>query len=138
MSWSEIWVHAVFATKNRCPYLNQGVRIKLFDHMKEVSKVHNIHSAFINGYTDHCHILFSLDKQRTIAEIMKIIKGESSFWLNKSGLINETFRWQDDYWASSVSPTHLPRVRNYIANQELHHSKTDLTKELEILSSLIR
>jgi putative transposase len=134
MSWSEIWIHAVFATKNRYPYLYRDIRVQLFNHMKEVADNHRIHAAFINGYSDHCHVLFSLDKKRTITEIMKLVKGESSFWLNKSGLINGAFRWQNDYWASSVSPMLLPRVRNYIANQELHHSKIDFTKELEILS----
>jgi REP element-mobilizing transposase RayT len=106
--------------------------------MLQVLSHHNVHSAFINGYVDHCHVLFSLSRSQTIADVMKIIKGESSYWLNKANYFETEFRWQDDYWISSVSRSQLNKVRNYIANQEKHHSKFDLSKELEFLSIDIR
>jgi len=52
---------------------------------------------------------------------MQQIKGESSYWINKNSLINYKFRWAVEYYAASVSESHLTRVRNYIRNQERHH-----------------
>ena len=47
-------------------------------------------------------------------EIMQLIKGESSFWINKNKLCREKFQWQNDYFAVSVSETVVENVREYI------------------------
>lgn len=60
---------------------------------------------------------------------MQLIKGESSFWINKEKLINDRFGWQDEYFAVSVSESMVERVRNYIRNQESHHKKVSFTDE---------
>lgn len=52
---------------------------------------------------------------------MQLIKGESSFWINKNKLTKEKFEWQDEYFAVSVSESILEKVRDYIKNQEEHH-----------------
>lgn len=62
---------------------------------------------------------------------MNIIKGESSYWINKNELTEEKFSWQNDYYVASVSKSHLKRVRDYIRNQEIHHSSQTLSDEIE-------
>jgi REP element-mobilizing transposase RayT len=52
---------------------------------------------------------------------MQLIKGESSFWINRSKLIKTGFEWADEYYGASVSESHLDVVRDYIKNQEEHH-----------------
>ena len=54
-------------------------------------------------------------------QLMQLIKGESSYWINKQNLLNEKFEWQDEYFAVSVSESVVDKVRNYIKNQENHH-----------------
>ncbi len=60
-----------------------------------------------------------------------LIKGESSFWINKNHLTAEKFEWQDEYFAVSVSESLLDQVRSYIQNQEDHHSKKTFQEEYE-------
>jgi REP element-mobilizing transposase RayT len=60
---------------------------------------------------------------------MQLIKGESSFWINQQGLTKEKFQWQTEYFAVSVSESILEKVRNYIRNQESHHSKKSFQEE---------
>ncbi|MEN8731407.1 MAG: transposase [Bacteroidia bacterium] len=48
----------------------------------------------VNGYSQYCHCLVSLDSNQTIAEIAQLIKGESSFWINKNELTSSKFGWQ--------------------------------------------
>jgi REP element-mobilizing transposase RayT len=75
---------------------------------------------------------------QSISKIIQLIKGESSYWLNKSGMIKEQFSWQHDYYVTSVSPRDLLSVRNYIENQELHHKRQTWEEEYnEFVSSLL-
>ena len=67
----------------------------------------------------------------TISDTAHLIKGESSFWINKQGLTNMKFSWQKDYFAVSVSDTGVPFVRKYIANQEIHHQKKSFQNEYD-------
>ena len=85
----------------------------------------------INGYVNHVHVLISLETNQNLAEIIKLIKGESSFWINKQNFYHWKFSWQDDYYAISVSPGHVGRIREYIKTQVEHHKKYTLDKEME-------
>jgi len=68
---------------------------------------------------------------QTIQKIMQLIKGESSFWINKNQLTQQKFEWQDEYFAVSVSESFLDKVRNYIKNQEEHHRKKSFQEEYD-------
>ena len=85
----------------------------------------------INGYEDHLHCLISLGKEQSISKVAQLIKGESSFWINKNNLTTEKFMWQDDYYANSVSESNVKKVENYIRNQEIHHSGKLLTDKID-------
>ncbi len=63
--------------------------------------------------------------------IMQLIKGESSYWINKNELTSQKFEWQDEYFAVSVSKSGLDAVRKYIHNQEEHHRKKSFQEEYE-------
>ena len=131
MPWVRVWIHFVWSTKNREPYLHDEIRAKVFAHIRKNARAKNIHIDFINGHVDHVHCLVSLGTDQTIEKIMQLIKGESSFWINKSGLCKTKFGWQDEYFAVSVSEASVPGVRKYIANQEEHHRTKSFKDEFE-------
>ena len=62
---------------------------------------------------------------------MQLIKGESAYWINKNHGTDTKFEWQNDFWAASVSPSGLDRVREYIKNQEDHHSRRTFKEEID-------
>jgi hypothetical protein len=64
---------------------------------------------------------------------MQLIKGESSFWINQVKLTKEKFEWQDEYYGVSVSESMIEKVRNYIKNQEIHHSLKSYDDEIDDL-----
>ncbi|MDB5138306.1 MAG: transposase [Mucilaginibacter sp.] len=130
MSFVKIWVHLVFATKNRESLLKKEFRSDIFQHIINNCKEKEIFLQAINGYTDHLHCLISLGKDQSISKISQLIKGESSFWINKNKLTLEKFSWQDDYFAVSVSESQVETVINYIKNQEKHHSKKSFEDEV--------
>jgi putative transposase len=131
MSYVKIWVHVVFSTKNRFPFLTKDIGYEVFNHIIENCREKDIFLQAINGYTEHIHCLISLGKDQSISTVAKLIKGESSFWINKQQLTAQKFTWQDDYFAVSVSESQVEKVVNYIKNQEKHHSKKTFDEEVE-------
>lgn len=117
MSWIRIWVHLVFSTKNRETFLSNSIRDEVLLHIKENAKIKEIWLDRIGGFTDHIHCLISLGGEQTISKVAQLIKGESSFWINRNLNVGQKFQWQDDFWAVSVSESHLKQVRNYIDKQ---------------------
>lgn len=131
MSFVKIWVHLVFSTKNRQPLIIPEITELLNNHIRQNCKEKEIFLKEINGHVDHIHCLISLGKDQSISKITQLIKGESSFWINKEKLIKETFIWQDDYFAVSVSESQIQAVSNYIRNQEKHHQKKTFAEEVD-------
>ncbi len=129
MPYIRIWVHLVWSTKSRKPFLNDNIRQTVFDHIAENAKIKNIQLDIIDGYNDHIHCLLRINSDQNIATIVQLLKGESSFWINKKGLMKHKFEWQDEYFAVSVSESQLDRVRKYILNQEIHHKKKTFQEE---------
>lgn len=131
MSWVRIWVHLVFTTKNREKIILKDIRQTILEHIKQNAEEKRICLDAINGYQEHIHCLLSLDREYSISKMSQLIKGESSFWINKNNLMRRKFSWQDDYWAVSVSESHLDGVRNYIQNQESHHRGKSFSEEID-------
>jgi len=109
------------------------MRQTIFNHIRENAKEKGIYIDFINGYTDHVHCLVSLGIDQSMSKIMQLIKGESSFWINKNGICEDKFEWQDEYFAVSVSESIVDRVREYIKKQEEHHQKKTYAQEYDEL-----
>ena len=130
MPFVKVYIHFVWCTKNRIPFLaSPEIRKQLWQHIRENAKEKNIFIDFVNGYNNHCHCLVSLGIDQTIQKTMQLIKGESSFWINKHDLIKQKFEWQDEYFAVSISESGIDKVREYIKNQEVHHHKKTFEQE---------
>lgn len=133
MPFINVWLHFVWGTKNRYPFLNDEIRNIVFDHIMENARQKGIFIDCVNGHVDHAHCLISLSTDQTISKVMQLLKGESSFWINRQNLCQEKFEWQDDYFVESVSPSDLQKLRAYIHGQERHHKKVSFREEYEEL-----
>jgi len=80
--------------------------------------------------TEHTHALIDLPTNLTIEEVIKLLKGSSSHWINEQNLVRGKFAWGRGYGAFSVSHSDVDRVANYIARQEEHHRKVSFKEEL--------
>ncbi len=123
MAYVSIWVHTVWGTKKRTPFLSNNYKSIIIDHIRENAVEKNIYIDFINGDREHLHCLISLNPDQCISKVMQLIKGEASHWINKNKITKSKFEWADEYFAVSVSESHVDHVRDYIKNQEEHHKK---------------
>jgi REP element-mobilizing transposase RayT len=131
MSYLRIWLHCVWTTNNRIPYLRDEIMEEVISHIRNNANLKGIYIDHINGYHEHLHALISLDSKQTVSEIMQKIKGESSFWINKNKLTRLKFQWQDDFYSVSIGMSQLDNLRKYIRNQEEHHQKISFQEELD-------
>jgi REP element-mobilizing transposase RayT len=83
----------------------------------------------INNMPDHIHILIGLNPAQSISNIMQMVKGDSSEWINKEKLTEQKFCWQNGYGAFSYSRSQIDRVAKYIAHQQEHHRKQEFLEE---------
>jgi len=133
MAYVKNWLHCVWGTKCRFPFLTKEHKRIIINHIKSNVATKGIHIDSINGYLDHMHCLLSLNPDQSLAKVMQLIKGESSFWINRNLAMSKKFEWADEYYAISISESHLSRVRAYIINQETHHLKNKWKQEYEML-----
>ncbi|MDN5354275.1 MAG: REP-associated tyrosine transposase [Candidatus Cloacimonadota bacterium] len=129
----KLWIHLVWSTKGREPFLLNRNRKDIFFHIKETGEEKGFHLDVINGTKNHVHCLLSLNPKWSISEIANQLKGESSHWINEQNLMKPKFFWQRGFGAFSVSQSNVQRIRNYILNQEEHHRKISFKEEWQIL-----
>ena len=132
-TYFKIWLHIVWSTKDRFPFLSPEIRTKSFNHIRTIATEKGYHLSLINGIEDHVHFLFSLNPKNSISKMINDIKGESSHWINEQKLLKAKFAWQRGFGVFSVSEFNIYDVRNYILNQVEHHRKISFTEEWNLL-----
>ncbi len=130
-SYNKIWIHAIFATKNREEFIGLEIESLIYDHLKEQLLECGCPVRIINGMPEHVHLLFLLNPQKAITDVLKQVKGNTSHWVNQQDLLKVKFAWQGGYGAYSVSESQLEKVYSYILGQKEHHKKQTFAKEFE-------
>ena len=134
-STSRIWIHAVWATKNRKHLIHPRMERQLYEFIGVELKRMGCILSIVNGMPDHIHCLFSMPADLSVSEIMKQIKGSTSHFINHKDLIPEKFVWQNGYGAFSVSQSGVDAVYKYINQQKKHHQQHSFESEYtEILA----
>ena len=128
-SFIKIWIHAIWATKERAPLVKPSVESNIYEYMRSQFIELGCPVRIINGMPDHVHCLFQLSREKSIADVIKQVKGSSSHYVNEQNLIVEKFAWQTGYAAYSVCESQLEKVFQYIKNQKAHHSKKSFNDE---------
>ena len=130
-SYTKIWLHLIWGTLNREKSLiDLDLRRKLSEYLYKYAHEKTIYMKVNYVNSDHVHALIDLPTNKTIEDILHLLKGSSSNWINKQ--VNFKFSWGKGYAAFSVSKSSLDRVVKYIINQEEHHRKKSYLEEYEM------
>lgn len=130
-SYYNLWIHAIWSTKKREPLITEDIEKRAYQFISEQFQTMDCPAIIINGMPDHIHCLFRLNQNKSVAEVIKHIKGSSSFYINSNELIQEKFAWQTGYAVFSVSASVKNRVYQYIKNQKSHHQHKSFEEELK-------
>jgi REP element-mobilizing transposase RayT len=126
-------LHLVFSTKLRASVLTDSIRPELHRYQSGILADLDSPALAINSVADHVHILFSLSKNRALADVIMEVKRGSSKWLKTKGAEFAGFHWQNGYGAFSVSQSLVADVVDYIAKQAEHHRRMTFQDELRKL-----
>jgi len=132
-SYCRLLYHCVFGTKERRPLIHAGVADELYPFMAAILTPEQGRVLKIGGVKDHVHILLELPTDVHVAEALRVLKANSSRWLNRRGLLDGPFRWQSGFAAFSVSYSARDAVESYIARQGRHHERGGFAEELAAL-----
>jgi len=114
--------HLVFVPK----YRKRVLKWKVVTHLKTLF----YQACETNGWEidvlaveeDHVHMLIQLKPDKSIAEVLQILKGGTSIILRREHPELQEFLWWDSFWADgyfaeSVWEHHEKYVREYISKQ---------------------
>ncbi len=133
-SLAQVYLHVVFSTKNRQPFLQDtDLRTELHHYLGGTCRDLGSPSLITGGVEDHVHILCRLARTQTIAQLVAELKRESSKWIKTKSPALSEFHWQDGYGAFSISHSNVEAVRTYIAEQESHHRQHSFQDEFRRL-----
>ena len=121
-TFTELQYHCIWSTKRRESLIREQAEKSVWAILAETDNRHSMHVKRAGGIENHVQVLVSIPKTLSVSEAMKRLKGGSSNAINKDGLLGAgPFGWQDGYAAYTVSPSMVPDVVRYIANQHEHH-----------------
>ncbi|WP_394775038.1 IS200/IS605 family transposase [Flavobacterium sp.] len=127
-TYSQLYIHIVFAVKGRQNLISAIWKDEIYKFITGIITNKEQKLIVINGMPDHVHILIGLKPDKSISDLVRDIKANSSKFINDKKWINGKFEWQTGFGAFSYSHSQLTNVINYIRNQEEHH-KTKTFKE---------
>lgn len=134
-TFTNLLVHVVFSTKDRQPWIDAELHGRLLPYMGGIVRELNGSSWIIGGTADHVHGLWLVPTTMALADMMRVVKTNSSRWVHEQ-YPHKEFGWQAGYGAFSVSQSASADVRTYIERQAEHHRK--LTFQEEFLAFLKR
>jgi putative transposase len=133
-TYTQLYIHCVFAVKYRKATIQPAWEERLHKYITGILQNNGHKLLAINSMPDHLHFFAGLDPKQSISDMMRLVKGDSSEFINKQRFTDSKFQWQDGYGAFSNSRSQIDSVVKYIMNQKQHHSKKTFREEyLEIL-----
>ena len=128
-SLSDILLHIVFSTKDRCPLILPTVEQELYRYMSSICRAHECPVIEIGGVEDHVHLLISFGRTISISKLISEVKANSSRWIKTKAPQLQQFSWQGGYGAFSVARRNLTGVVKYIEGQKEHHKNVSFKEE---------
>jgi putative transposase len=133
-SLAQAYLHFVFSTKNRTPWLSDPtIRDELHHYLGGTSKNLGCPVIRVGSVEDHIHLLCRFGRSITISDYVRELKRESSKWLKSKSRTLAEFHWQNGYGSFSISPSHLKALTAYIDNQGEHHRTESFQEEFRRL-----
>jgi len=128
-SLSKVIFHIIFSTKDRQPLLDSNVRPRMHGYAATICRDLGAELVHVGGMADHVHIVITLPRTLSQAQLIEQIKKTSSKWIKTLDTRYRGFSWQRGYGAFSVSSSQLEAVLQYIKGQPEHHRTRTFQEE---------
>src|SRR5690242_10325375 len=112
-TYTNLLTHIIFSTRERLPLIQTDWRGDLHAYLGGIAREVECRPLAINGTSDHVHILISTHPAKSVAEIVRTLKANSTKWVGQHHMPNKSFAWQTAYSAFSVSQSNALAVKKY-------------------------
>jgi putative transposase len=117
-SYSRCWIHLIWGTLDREKLLNKKAAVRVSRYLTEYAESKSIYMKINYVNADHVNALIDLPTALSIEELVQLVKGSSSHWINSNDLVTGKFALGRRYGAFSVSESNVDQVAQYIAHQK--------------------
>ena len=131
-TYSSLFYHLVFSTKNRKSFLNTEIQNRIWSYIGGIARAHQTTAIQVGGIEDHAHVLILAKPIHAPSQIVQNLKGESSKWIHTEFENLKQFAWQDGFGVFSVSKSKVSDVVDYIKNQSKHHQRESFEEEYDM------
>ena len=100
-----ILLHIIFSTRGRRPLIKPDFRVRLFAYLGGIIREMDGTALIVNGTADHVHMLVRIRPAQSAAQIMRVVKANSSRWVHEKW--SREFAWQTGYGVFSVSESNV-------------------------------
>ena len=128
-SLSNVFIHTVFSTKDRFPYLTPTLQLEMHAYLAKICQSLGCFVFKIGGVEDHVHLFTTLPRTVSQSSFIEEIKTSSSKWFKDKHSDLKTFSWQRGFGIFSICPTHIDALIHYISIQAEHHKEVDFKTE---------
>lgn len=128
-TYTQLYSHIVFAVKYREAIIQPEWEESLYKYITGIVQNNGHKLIAINSVPDHLHLLVGLNPSQALSDLMRLVKGDSSEFINKQRYTRQKFQWQQGYAAFSNSHSQIDAVAKYILNQKQHHLKKSFREE---------
>jgi REP element-mobilizing transposase RayT len=122
-TFSQIYIHIVFAVKHREALIHQSWEAELFKYITGIVQKKGHKMIVINGMPDHIHIFLNMKPIGNLSDLVREIKKSSSAFIKENKLTNSPFYWQGGFGAFSYGQSQISAVANYVQNQKQIHEQ---------------
>jgi len=130
---TNVLIHFIFSTRQRAPMITSEIEADLHSYLGGIVREIGGVALCINGIADHVHLLVRMPSTHSSADVIRLVKANSSRWVHERWPQFKNFAWQAGYGAFSVSESAAEPVRQYILQQRQHHSKRSFQEEFVVL-----
>src|SRR5881392_1815294 len=128
-SLSKVILYIIFSTKNCESWLDSTIRLRMHAYVATICRDLGGEEVCVDGVSDHVHIITTLPRTLSQAEMIEEVKKAFSKWIKVIECRYRGFFWQRGYAAFSVSPSQLKAVLQYVRMQEEHHRTRTFQEE---------
>ena len=128
-TYTQLYIQFVFAVQNRISLIKPEWEQQLHKYITGIVQNNKHKMIVINGLEEHLHLFIGFHTTQSIADLMQVVKGKSSEWINDQKFVRGRFSWQEGNGGFSYGRSQLDRVYKYIANQKKHHAKMTFMEE---------
>ncbi len=113
-TYTQIYVHFVFVVEGRQNLIQEKFRKKLESYIAGIISKKKSKLLAIYCNPDHTHIFVGLHPSISVSDLARVIKSNSSKWINENGWFVGKFHWQEGFGAFTYSKSQVDRVVRYI------------------------